>query len=371
VTGRAQPSGERLADIPIVFHEEDAQHFLRSTWRGRFEQVERVAPLPIGDAVTVRERLRRAHRFARRASAGARGVLRSPAVRAIVRFGPRYVVALALVVASMTVTRRALGDDADDRPPLPEPIFTESVTDLDAHEDQELELEANFAHYGARRGGASLSFGSLEIEYRATRWLGLLVEPGVDRSVDLGGGNPRWRGGASMGGALGLFHDFAHDLHLQLEVVGRVPATEDTGAIGDPVLPLAVDLRGGARFGRLTVRPGIGVEAGGHAEYAPFRASVALLTPVADDARFGFVGVEVDVDAARRSPLILALNMVSDLTPLGLPFRFGVAIPWLVAADATRPSLGLYVRLFYVSERESEYGRAGARAGSREPPMSP
>gem|GEM_PF-1552206 len=278
-------------------------------------------------------------------------------VRTTLRLAPRCALQLALLATSMTITRAAHGEGDDERPPLPEPIFTESVTDLDAHEEHELEVEANLGRYAARRGGASYAFGSLEVEYRATPWLGLLIEPGIDRSREAGGAEPRTRGGVSAGAALGLFHDFPRDLHLQLEVTGRLPASEDGYAAGDAALPAVLDLRGGARVGRLTIRPGIGLEAGGHAAHAPIRGSLALLTPMDGDARFGFVGVEADVDAARQSPVILAANLISDVTPLGLPFRFGVAIPWAVAGDEVRPALGLYVRLFYVSDRESEYGR--------------
>jgi hypothetical protein len=106
-----------------------------------------------------------------------------------------------------------------------------------------------------------------------------------------------------------------------------------------------------------TLRASVGGQAGGPAAYAPVRASAGVFLPFGGSEVFGFWGVELDVDAARASPMIAALNLVPRLSRLGLPFKVGVAVPWAIGASATEPSLGLLVRLFVESESENEYGR--------------
>jgi len=53
------------------------------------------------------------------------------------------------------------------------------------------------------------------------------------------------------------------------------------------------------------------------------------------------------------------LNLEPNLAALHLPFRLGLAVPWNVGGNATTPIVGLYVRLFFESAREVEFGRTG------------
>ena len=85
-----------------------------------------------------------------------------------------------------------------------------------------------------------------------------------------------------------------------------------------------------------------------------------MYTPFGAD-RYGFLGVEVDADGARRHPFVVALNFVPSLIPLGLPFKIGFGVPWAIGVPRTEPTLGLLVRVFFESSREIEYGEKGSK----------
>lgn len=268
--------------------------------------------------------------------------------------------AAALVV--VTSPARADDDDARVRPPLPEPILTETVTDVDGAEAGEVEVEVNASALRARREGAYLYQGSVELEWLVTRRFGLRIEPLVSRGLEPTAASARTEGGLGGGLSWKLVNDFAHDFHVQIEALARAPwdQTSIIAQPGDPELPFVLDVRSGARAGWLTVRSALGVGLGGTSAHAPLRAGLALLAPFEKTGRFGFFGVEVDADAARDDPFVVALDIVPDLTPAGLPFRLGLAIPWNVGVSSWEPGLGVFVRIFFVSGREIEFGR-GAR----------
>lgn len=156
-----------------------------------------------------------------------------------------------------------------------------------------------------------------------------------------------------------LYQDFAHDFHVQLELLGRVP-WDDVEIIepGDPDQPLALDLRAAWRAGPLTFRPAVGWGAFGDATHSPARASVAVLAPFEGSGRFGFWGFELDADWARESPLVAAVEVVPNLEPAGIPLRLGFAVPVAVGEPEVRPSVGIFVRIFYESAREIAFGSA-------------
>jgi hypothetical protein len=247
------------------------------------------------------------------------------------------------------------------RPPLPESLLTESATDVDAEEGGELEYEANLTTVAARTGGARAALTSVEVEWRALDNLGIRLEPSYSVATE-----PATSGVAGtfgFGGALavGLFHDFARDLHVQAEALGRTPESGSPIAFepGEPELPFAADLLAAIRRERWTLRATVGVEAGGAFAHAPLHTDLALLTGILPGERFGFVGLEARADWARSAPLVVAPEIVADTTPIGLPFRLGVALPVNVGADPSSPSFGLFVRLVVLTSREVEYGRTG------------
>ena len=264
------------------------------------------------------------------------------------------------LVVSASRLARAGGDDGHPlRPPLPESLLTESATDIDAEDAGEIELEANLAAFGARTGGARAGLTSLEVEWRVLKELGLRIEPTYARIVDAGGVNARDRYGVSGVVAVGLLHDFARDLHVQAELLGRVPdsGSERVFEPEETQLPFAADLAAAIRRGRVTFRATAGAEAGGSFAHAPLHTDLAILTGFVRDERFGFVGLEIRADWARATPLVLAPDVVAVMTPVGLPLSLSLALPINVGADATVTSYGIFLRLMVMTSRELESGR--------------
>lgn len=253
---------------------------------------------------------------------------------------------------------RAAGPDGD-RVPIPEPLLTETVTDIDGSDPGEVEIEANGSVARAVRGGASALDGSLEVEWLVSRRLGVRVEPSISRDAD---GAAVVTGGVSGGVSWKLWQDFGRRLHLDVEALGRAPWDQTTLAQpGDPALPAALDVRAAWQPAWLALRASAGAGAFGHAEHAPLRGSIALLAPFEGSGRFGFWGVEVDADGARGAPVVVAFDVVPNFTPAGLPLRLGLALPWNVGERDDRPSVGVFLRVFYESEREIAFASAAPR----------
>lgn len=270
--------------------------------------------------------------------------------------------AIGVCFSSMPTQAVAQQELIAERPPMPEPIFTETVTDLDGSEPGEYEIELNGSELRARRGGSYELTSTVELEMLATRRLGLRLEPQITRAGDATGVDTRY--GMNFAASWKLHQDFIHDFHTQLEAGGRIPwGSVPVLSPGDPGLPYFFDIRSGIRMGRITIRGGVGVDPIGQPAHVPLRTSLALMTGVIDGSSlFGFVGIEADADGARENPIVLALNAVADCTPVGLPFRIGIALPWAIGVPQAQPALGLYIRVFFVTSREVEYGRTG---GSR------
>jgi hypothetical protein len=257
-------------------------------------------------------------------------------------------------------------DDDIDRAPLPEPILTETVTDIDGNEAGEVEFEANGSVFRARRGGGYGLDASLEAEWIVHPRFGVRLEPtlAVDRDSALS--PPSTDAGVSVGAALKVFQDFERQFFLHAECLARLPWDESPIIQpGDPALPFAVDLRAALRRGALTLRWGVGFGAFGDAEHVPLRASVAAMAPFEASGRLGFWGIELDADGARTAPFVAALNVVPNLVPAGIPFRLGLAIPWAIAERDERPSLGIFVRIFYESAREVAFAEGKHHGGER------
>ena len=260
---------------------------------------------------------------------------------------------LAFVIAFVAISSHARADDAAARHvPLPEPIFTETVTDIDSREAGEIEFEGNGSIFRARRGGVYEIDASVEAEWIALSRLGLRLEPSLASTHDPSRGSST-DFAVSGGAALKLVEDFERDFYLHFETLARL-STRDESFVqpGEPALPLAFDLRAGIRRGPLTLRGGGGVDLAGHAEHLPLRGSIAALLPFESSTRFGFWGAELDVDGARTAPAVVALNVESNALPVGIPLRLGVALPWAIGERDDRPSLGIFVRVFFESARE-------------------
>jgi hypothetical protein len=249
-----------------------------------------------------------------------------------------------------------------DRQPLPEPVLQETTTDLDGTEPGEVEIEGAVSMLRARRGGAFAWQLGPELEMLATRRLGFKVEPFFERAADAGA-SAQTRGGARAGLSWKLVQDFEHDFHLQAEAGGSYPA-DATSVVepGESALPFTIDLRSGLRRGAWTLRNSLGASAGGGATPSSrlgARASAAILTDFEATGRFGFWGVEVEADGARANPVLVAIDLVPNLEPAGLPFAIGFVLPYSVGTSNTAPSYGFLVRLFIESSREQAYARTG------------
>jgi hypothetical protein len=255
------------------------------------------------------------------------------------------------------------GDAGEAKAPVPEPILAETVTDIDGTEAGEVELEANGSWLRARRGGAYAVDGSAEVEWLILRRLGLRLEPRLSRDGD--GAPPEDAAGVSGGASWKLLQDFEHDLHVQAEVVGRYP-TDSSPIVepGDPARPLAFDVRGAFRRGIVTLRGSAGVGVLGPSEHVPLRGSLAGMFPFEESGRYGYWGVELDADGARDAPLVVALDLVPNFEPAGLPLLLGLALPWTVGEREDRPSLGLFFRVIYESSREIEFASPHARTSA-------
>ena len=157
-----------------------------------------------------------------------------------------------------------------------------------------------------------------------------------------------------MAAAWGLFHDFHNDLHVQVEATGRLTGNEKPfeSQPGDSALPYSAGVRLGKRFGSWTIRPGAGAEVGATPAHLPLWLGIGVLYQLGDAGRYGFVGMELDADAGRETPFIVAPNFMVDVKPVGLPVRLGFAVPYVVGADKREPSLGFYLRLLVRTEMD-------------------
>ncbi len=263
----------------------------------------------------------------------------------------RWVLALAAFLLGVIAAETIVAEEPDHppRPPLPEQILTESVTDLDAIEPGETEFALNGQTLEANTGSARAWQASVEAEWRATSHLGLRLEPSYASLIEEGRTNEL---GLQAAAAWGLFHDFAHDLHVQIEATARFTGNDKPyeSQPGDFSLPFATGLRFGKRFGPLTLRPGFGTEIGSTPAHLPYWFGMGALYALGDGGRFGFAGVEVDADAARQTPFIVAPNFMADTKAIGLPFRLGLAVPYVLGAASREPSLGVYLRLLVRTE---------------------
>ena len=267
--------------------------------------------------------------------------------------------ALALLLLCAAYGHVAAGQATSTRPPLPESILTESATDIDAPEAGELEYEFNLGLLRSHAGGARSLTSSVEVEWRALDNFGLRLEPTFARDRYAGFESPHSFWGVSSALAFGLLHDFAHDFHLQAEVLARTASSDSPHALepAETQLPVGIDLLMARRVGGITFRATAGAEAGGTYAHAPIHTDAAALMGFAREERFGFVALDVRSDWARSAPLVVAPEVVSDLSPVGIPLRLGVALPVNVAT-AANSTYGLFIRIIWLTEREAQFGRS-------------
>jgi hypothetical protein len=269
----------------------------------------------------------------------------------------RWLAVSAVMLAAATPAAHA-DEEAIQRPPLPEPIFTESTTDIDGYEPGEIEFDVNGAGAVARRNGARLYATSVEIEWKVWSRLGVRVEPSFASAREELASAATTAFGLRGAAGWALVHDFRHDFHLQIEASERF--IDDTPYSfrmqpGEAALPFSADLKAAVRAVSWTLWATVGTEAGGAPAHAPFRLQAALMHPFTSETRFGFFGFEMDADWGRPDPVVIAPNVWADATPLGLPARLGVGIPVVVGAPDRSPAAGVYLRLLILTSREASF----------------
>ena len=227
---------------------------------------------------------------------------------------------------------------------MPEPLLTESITDLDGALAGEVEIDVSASVLRGTTGPGQWQ-SSVEVEWRALERLGLALELGVGRVLDSAMSTViSVRPAASWV----LMHSQPLDCHLMAELSGRISrdGTEDLQDPGEGALPLSGGLRFGIRNGWLTVRTFLGAGAGSHSAHAvPLRAQAAVLAELGGKGRLGFAGFEVDTDWARRTPLTVAANLILRGGTLHVPFDLGIAVPWTPQSRYGDGSVGVLVRL--------------------------
>jgi hypothetical protein len=237
------------------------------------------------------------------------------------------------------------------RAKMPEPLLTESITDLDGAQAGEVEIDVNGSAF-RRTTGVRRWQGSVEVEWRALERLGLSVDLGVGRVLDAATGPVM---SVHPAASWVVMHSQPLDFHLMAEVSGRISqdGADDAQDPGDGAMPLSGGFRFGIRQGWLTVRAFLGTGAGSHSAHAvPLRAQAAVLAEFGREGRLGFAGFEMDADWARRTPLTVAPNLVLRGAHLHVPFDLGIAVPWTPHSRYGDASLGVLMRLILETDHD-------------------
>jgi hypothetical protein len=213
---------------------------------------------------------------------------------------------------------------------LPEPLLGESITDLDGTKAGEFELDVTALSLFSKGSRPGSQRASAELEWRITERFGLGVEAGGSREGDPVELTPS----LSLGVSYAFFHDLARDLHLMAEVRAKLLEENESGislAVADPSEPgrrVMAGLRGGGRYGLLTVRGAAALEAGGaSAHTVPLRLELAALGSFGPGGTWGFGGLELIADWTRPGILVWAPMLLLDGAWLGLPVKLAASVP--------------------------------------------
>jgi len=162
--------------------------------------------------------------------------------------------------ASEAVRAEVLTVTSPVRAKMPEPLLTESITDLDGARAGKVEVDVN--GLVLRRTSAVRQWQtSVEVEWRALERLGLALDLGVGRVLD-GATSPAI--GVRPAANWVLTHSPPLDFHLMAEVSARIShdATENVQDPGEGAPPFSGGVRFGIRHRWLTVRTFLGAGAG-------------------------------------------------------------------------------------------------------------
>ena len=256
---------------------------------------------------------------------------------------PRNWYAALLPLALLaTCAIAADGPSRERKPPLPEPLVAESITNIDGTEAGELEFDVEALHLRHSSGGTASGLG-VEAEWRATRQLGLAVEAAITRAAS----DEPTAGQVRAGLAWSLFHDLARDFHVQAEAAARFGGDDEERAEGPLELPhpYSAGLRAALGSGPVTFRAGLGAAFG---DGASLFVHLAVLRTFGESALHGFAGLEVNANVGAGAPLSFVPQVVFTVPLFGAPVDVGIGVPWSPGLRSGEPaSIGGVLRVVF------------------------
>jgi len=176
-----------------------------------------------------------------------------------------------------------------------------------------------------------------EVEARLLRGIGVLMEVGTVGSTSHVLRDHPVAADLRVGASLNLLHHEPSGLHLQAEVSTRLLDPRAPRGVADleepdeSALPLSTTLRSAMRRGAWTLRSSVGVEAGLCGK-TPCVGARAAHTLILSFDRFGQAAVDVDLDTARRMPLVLAPSFMVNGDVWDVPIRVQLVVPISLSA---------------------------------------
>jgi hypothetical protein len=244
----------------------------------------------------------------------------------------------ALLPLALFASRALAADGVSEerRPPLPEPLIAESITNIDDTEAGELEFDVEALLLRHSSGETASGLG-VEAEWRATRHLGLAVEAAVTRAAS----DEPTLGQVRAGLAWSLGHDLAHELHVQAEATARFGGDEEERA--ELPYPYSAGVRAALRSGPLTLRAGAGAAFG---DGASLFVHLAALRTFGGPSLHGFAGLEVNANVGAGAPLSFVPQVFVTVPLFGAPVDVGLGAPWSPGLRGGEPaSIGGVLRV--------------------------
>jgi hypothetical protein len=252
--------------------------------------------------------------------------------------------AAALLPLVLLASRGAAADGGAGgrKPPIPEPLVAESITNIEGTEAGELEFDVETLLLRHATGERTSGLG-VEAEWRATRHLGLAVEAAVTRAAS----DEPVLGQVRAGLAWSLFHDLTRDFHVQAEATGRFGGDGAERAEGPLELPYpySVGLRAALCSGPLTLRAGAGTAFVGGASLF---FHLAALRTFGGSFLHGFAGLEVNANVGAEAPLSFVPQVFVTVPFLGAGLDLGLGVPWSPSLRSEQPaSIGGVFRVVF------------------------
>lgn len=237
-------------------------------------------------------------------------------------------VPLCLVV----LLRLGAVSSTEERVPMPETMFSESITDIDGEEAGEVEMDVSSALMLPGPDAPSLRL-SQETEWRVLRRVGVVLEAGTVWNPNHPVAGHPVAADLRVGASWALLHLAEAGFHVQLEGNLRLLEGRTTAGIVDhpefdeAALPMWGGIRAGLQRGAWTLRSSYALEMGLQQQGRPRLGMRTSITVLCSLSTLGFVALDVDVDTARSRPLVVAPSATLSSGWLDLPFRLALGLP--------------------------------------------